>query len=200
MQRSLLLGSASPRRAALLAQLGVRFTVACADIDESSRVGEPPLAYVERMAREKAETLVARGALDTSDVLLTADTAVIVDELSLGKPADAAAARAMLQQLSGRRHLVCTAVCAADSASLAMVCVNTLVEFVVLDDLLLDAYLRSDEPWDKAGAYAIQGLGGSLVRRVEGSISNVIGLPLAETRELLGAFGVYATIASGGAV
>ncbi|MEE4278490.1 MAG: Maf family protein [Halieaceae bacterium] len=189
---ALVLGSASPRRAELLAQLGLSFDRRAADIDETPQPDEAPLAYVARMAREKAAALRAAGV---AGCLLTADTTVILDRRSLGKPADRDEGRAMLRSLSGRGHEVCTAVCCLAGSERRECSVLTRVEFMPLDDALIEAYLDSDEPWDKAGAYAIQGLGGSFVRRVEGSVSNVIGLPLVETRELLAACGLEARVA-----
>lgn len=185
---ALVLGSASPRRADLLAQLGLDFRLAAADIDETPQLGEAPRDYVQRMAREKADALTEPG----SSLLLTADTTVVLDDASLGKPADVAQARQMLWGLSDRSHEVYTAVCARQGLRSETVLVRTLVEFAPLTQALIDAYLSTDEPWDKAGAYAIQGLAGSFVRRIDGSVSNVIGLPLVETRELLARFGLVA--------
>ncbi|WP_439101878.1 Maf family protein [Congregibacter sp.] len=186
LEPSLVLGSASPRRAELLRQLGVGFTVYAADIDETLLSGEQPRDYVERMAREKSEAL----DLASGTVLLTADTTVVLREQSLGKPDDKEHARAMLNALSGRSHEVLTAMCARDHGHTELVVVRTLVEFGELSRGLIEEYLATDEPWDKAGAYALQGLGGSFVLRVDGSVSNVIGLPLFEARELLQRFGL----------
>ncbi|EAQ98986.1 Maf family protein [Congregibacter litoralis] len=183
---TLVLGSASPRRTELLQQLGLAFTVCPADIDETPFSDEAPRDYVERMAREKSAAL----DLKESTVLLTADTSVVLEEQSLGKPENKDHARAMLTALSGRSHEVLTAVCARDPARSEVIVVRTVVEFGELSGRLIDDYLATDEPWDKAGAYALQGLGGSFVRRVEGSVSNVIGLPLFELRELLQRFGL----------
>ena len=183
----IVLGSASPRRAELLAQLGVAFRQRSADIDETRYDDEAPRDYVRRVARDKAMALrPSEGAA----LLLTADTTVIAGGRSLGKPVDRRDGFAMLSALSGAVHEVCTAVCVALPSGLADIVVSTRVEFAVLPDALIDAYLDTPEPWDKAGAYAIQGLGGSFVRRVDGSVSNVIGLPLVETRELLARFGI----------
>lgn len=190
---SLLLGSASPRRAALLAQLGVDFCVLAADIDETVLPRESPAAYVQRVARAKAEALrhTAHGAV------LTADTTVCIDGEILGKPGDAGSARAMLRLLSDREHEVMTAVCLTLKAgAVAARLVRTSVRFCALDAALIDAYLATDEPWDKAGSYAIQGLGGSFVRCINGSYSNVVGLPLVETRELLLEAGIRTSLAA----
>lgn len=192
---NLVLGSASPRRAELLAHLGVSFRVISADIDETPLPHESPHDYVRRMAREKSEALARESTTDLDkDIVLTADTTVVMDGASLGKPRDETDARAMLGRLSGRRHEVSTAVRGQFRDQQADVLVTTEVEFVDLSPALLDAYLATDEPWDKAGAYAIQGMAGSFVRRVNGSVSNVIGLPLAETRELLAGLGLAVTV------
>jgi len=193
MNVSLVLGSASPRRAELLAQLGLSFGQASADIDETPRAGEDPRAYVARMALEKAAALRGSGL---RDLLLTADTTVVIDGESLGKPVDADAARAMLRRLSGRRHAVWTAICCSTPQRREERSVATEVEFMTLSEALIDAYLETREPWDKAGAYALQGLAGSFVRSISGSVSNVIGLPLVETRETLALFDLRAGVAS----
>lgn len=181
----ILLGSASPRRAQLLAQLGVSFDQCAADIDETPAVGEDPRAYVQRMAREKAMALPK-----TSAPLLTADTTVIAQQRSLGKPADRDEARSMLERLSGVEHEVCSAVCLLAAGAMKELSVVTRVQFAPLSHRLIEAYLDTSEPWDKAGAYAIQGLAGSFVQRIDGSVSNVIGLPLYETRDLLESVGI----------
>jgi septum formation protein len=188
---ALILGSASPRRAELLAQLGLEFLVMPADIDETPGPGEHPRAYVRRMAREKTEALSLSAA---GSVLLTADTTVILGDHSLGKPESPADARKMLMALSDGVHEVCTAVCVLHGAQRHELLVSTSVEFIALDENLIDDYLTTSEPWDKAGAYAIQGLAGSFVRRIDGSVSNVIGLPLVETRELLQRVGMPASV------
>lgn len=190
---SLLLGSASPRRAALLSQLGLPFSVRAADIDERVRGDEAPEQYVARLAREKAAAL----ADSSATVVLTADTTVCVDGRILGKPIDADDARGMLSLLSGRDHQVCTGVCVTAGSGNAVVVVTTTVRFCELGEPLLNAYLATDEPWDKAGAYAIQGLAGSFIARIEGSYSNVVGLPLVETRELLDGAGLQPSLGSG---
>ena len=182
----LILGSASPRRSELLKQLGATFEVRAADIDETPGDGEDPRSYVQRMAREKAEALPR----EEGEILLTADTTVILDDRSLGKPECADHAREMLHALSARDHSVCTAVAVLDEEGQGSVSVETVVTFIELTDTMINQYLETDEPWDKAGAYGIQGLAGSFVRRVQGSVSNVIGLPQAETRELLAARGM----------
>jgi len=158
--------------------------VAC-NIDESLRAGELPEDYVCRMAREKAQACPADGAL-----VVSADTSVILDQRVLGKPIDRDHARALLQSLSGRTHQVLTAVAVRRGPTLRSELVATDVDFVTLSEELIDRYLSTDEPWDKAGGYGIQGFAGSFVRAIRGSYSAVVGLPLVETRELLAAFGV----------
>lgn len=198
MRSTLILASQSPRRAELLRQLGVEFTVRPAHLDETQRVHEPPEKYVQRMALEKAGAVAAAltkdRIADCGDIaeycVLGADTTVIVDGHSLGKPADAADAKAMLTRLGGRAHSVVTAICLIGSAGRRVCCVETVVEFCELSSSTLDAYIHSGEPFDKAGAYAIQGLAGAFVMRIEGSYSNVVGLPLLETRGLLEEAGV----------
>lgn len=184
----LILASASPRRQELLAQLGVHFAVDPADIDESAQPGEAPQDYVVRMAREKAMAVQARRG--SAEPVLAADTTVVIDDDILGKPADHFSGLGMLARLSGRTHSVITAVCLVHAEDCAEVAVETHVSFINLTRELCERYLATDEPWDKAGGYGIQGLGGALVQRIEGSYSNVVGLPLAETWALLSAHGV----------
>ena len=185
----LILASASPRRRELLQQLGAPFRPEPASIDESRRPGEEPADYVQRMAMEKAAAVAARHSLREFAVL-GADTSVIIDGDVLGKPADHFDGLAMLARLSGRRHTVMTAICLQGSWGRDSRLVCTEVEFVTLERGLCEAYLATDEPWDKAGAYGIQGLGGALVHTIEGSYSNVVGLPLCETWQLLAARGI----------
>jgi septum formation protein len=186
---ALALASRSPRRAALLRTLGVEFDILPADADESVLAGEHPVDYVRRVARLK---VAAARASDTAGrVLLAADTCVSVDGLIFGKPTNAADCARMLRKLADRWHDVHTAlVVALPGGSALETVVSSRVEFVAFDDAVIDAYWVSGEPADKAGAYGIQGLGGALVRRIEGSYSAVVGLPLAETAEMLGRAGV----------
>ncbi len=186
----LLLASRSPRRAELLRTLGVAFAVIDVEIDETPWPGEAPVAYVRRLARMKAEAGHAAAASRTAPVL-AADTTVVLDGAILGKPRDADDAQAMLQRLAGHRHEVLTGVALIDRVgAIDDVVVTTRVVFRALDARAIDAYVASGEPADKAGAYGIQGLGGALVERLDGSYSNVVGLPLAETLTLLDAAGV----------
>lgn len=191
----LVLASRSPRRRQLLAQLGVDVSVVPADIDETPTRRETPQAYVERIAREKvAATVAPPGAC-----VLGADTAVVLDGDILGKPADTASARETLRRLSGRTHSVFTAVALRSPVGVEAICVETRVTFRVLSEAECDCYLASDEPWDKAGAYGIQGLGGAFVARIDGSYSNVVGLPLCETLALLRVAGIPSALDRSGA-
>jgi septum formation protein len=168
----------------LLDQLGVFYTVEPADIDESPMPGEMPEAYVQRMAREKAAAAAGRHP-GPQCAVLAADTTVVLDGRALGKPRDRADALAILASLSGRTHRVLTAVCLRVAARESARVVITEVDFATLEPGACEAYLASGEPWDKAGGYAIQGLGGAFVSAIRGSYSNVVGLPLAETWQLL---------------
>lgn len=185
-QTMLVLASASPRRRELLSQLGLTFTVSAADIDETPHPVEEAGAYVLRLAREKARAVAARhpGAW-----VLAADTTVALGPELLGKPRDAGEARAMLSRLSGRTHEVHTGVALAGRHEEALV-VRTRVTFRTLSPGEMAWYADTGEPLDKAGAYAVQGKGGFLVAAVEGSPTNVIGLPLGETLALLERAGV----------
>lgn len=189
---ALTLASQSPRRRELLALLGVPFRVQPAAVDETPRAGEAPDAYVARTAADKARAVDA-------PAVLAADTAVILGDSILGKPRDREDAEAMLRRLSGREHSVLTAVVLRCGADARAVTVRTAVTFDRLDAARIDAYLATDEPWDKAGAYGIQGLAGAFVRSLSGSYSNVVGLPLVETRELLLAAGLLGAAAEGAA-
>ncbi len=187
----LVLASGSPRRKSLLRQLDVRFRVLPLDIDESRQAGESPATYVVRLARAKA----AAGWDLAGDRLpvLGADTAVVIGQRILGKPADPAEARAMLSTLSGRAHQVYSAIALATGADTISDRLNvTRVEFSTLPEVWIDAYCATDEPMDKAGAYAIQGGAAAHIRRIEGSFSGVMGLPLFETAELLRTAGLLA--------
>lgn len=185
----LVLASASPRRRELLAQLGVDFTCDPADIDETPDAGEAPRDYVERLARSKSGAVLARHPAPGIAVL-AADTTVAIDDLILGKPADRLDGLAMLARLSGRAHTVYTGICIATADGAACEVVSTEVEFASLSREACEAYLATAEPWDKAGAYGIQGLGGAFVRAIRGSYSNVVGLPLNETWQMLARHGV----------
>lgn len=185
---TLILASASPRRHELLSRLGVHYVVDVPAVDESVRPGEAARDYVIRIAREKAATVHSRRG-DGAPVL-AADTSVVVDGDILGKPADHLAGLSMLARLSGRTHSVITAVCLQAEETMAAIEVETQVTFLTLSREVCEQYLATPEPWDKAGGYAIQGLGGALVSGIEGSYSNVVGLPLAETWQLLTRHGI----------
>jgi septum formation protein len=178
----LLLCSASPRRREFLERLGVRFTAAPSHIDETQRPGEPALAYVVRMALEKAAAGARAGF-----AALGADTVVVLGEAVLGKPRDQADAEGMLRRLSGVEHRVITAVAIA---GLRAVAVETTVKFAQLSEAQVRWLSASGDGDDKAGAYAAQGLAGAFIERIEGSFSNVVGLPLVETVRLLAEAGV----------
>jgi septum formation protein len=178
--RRLVLASASPRRHDLFRSVGLDFEVRPADIDESVAPGEDPIAYVRRLSREKAAAVARDGEL-----VVAADTTVEVDGLILGKPIDAADARRMLSLLSARTHRVHTGVTVHRGTAVDTIVVSPAVTFVALDGATIDWYVGTGEPMDKAGGYAMQGAGGGLVERIDGSVSNVIGLPLAETLALL---------------
>jgi nucleoside triphosphate pyrophosphatase len=187
---NLVLASASPRRRQLLDQLGVSYRCEPADIDETCRPDEKPADYVQRMALEKAAAVAGRYP-DGETAILAADTSVVIDEDVLGKPRDHFDGLGMLARLSGRSHSVLTAICLHTPAGESMVeVVETEVFFVQLNRQQCEAYLATDEPWDKAGGYAIQGLAGAFVSAIEGSYSNVVGLPLTQTWQLLSAQGI----------
>jgi septum formation protein len=186
----LVLASASPRRAELLRSAGLQFDTVPADIDESTLPGEAPSDYVARLSNEKASVVAAR--VGGGAVVVAADTTVDVDGLILEKPIDDSDARRMLRLLSGRTHLVHTGVTVSwfpeTRAGGTTTCVvETAVRFVELTDRAIDWYLATGEHAGKAGAYGIQGAAGALVERIDGSVTNVIGLPLAQTLALLAA-------------
>lgn len=179
---TLVLASGSPRRRELLDRCGIAFVVRPPDIDESVAEGEGPEGYVRRLSIEKA-TAVAR----PGEVVVAADTTVEIDGRILEKPADADDADRMLRLLSGRVHHAHTGVTVLGPTGSTTRLVSTAVTFAHLDDASIGWYVATGEPFDKAGSYAIQGAGAALVVRVDGSVSNVIGLPLAETLEMVAA-------------
>ena len=179
----LYLASASPRRRELLSQLGVEFELVSIFVDETPHQNESPATYVQRLARAKA-VAGARQIDDPNALVLGADTSVVVDGQLLGKPNDAAHARAMLASLSNREHEVMSAIALAgrsDKQSLQI----SRVRFRAIEANERDAYVASGEPMDKAGAYAIQGRGAMFVSHLSGSYSGVMGLPLYELAQLL---------------
>ncbi len=182
----LVLGSASPRRQELLAQIGVRpDAIRPADIDETPRNNELPRVYAERLALEKTQAI----DLAPDEIALCADTVVALGRRILGKPADAEEASKFLKLLSGRSHNVITAVALRSADQVWTRTVATSVKFKSLSDAEISAYLRSGEWQGKAGGYAIQGLAAAYIPRINGSYSNVVGLPLAETANLLNGAG-----------
>ncbi len=186
----LFLASASPRRRELLAQIAVPCATHIASIDETPLPGEPATAYVERLAREKARAALLALGESADAVVLGADTAVVLDGQILGKPQDFADYSRMLRGLSGRVHQVLTAVALVTTQREATQVVGSEVTFRHLSDAEIAAYWSSGEPCDKAGGYGIQGLAAVFVSRIEGSYSAVVGLPLCETAQLLGDFGI----------
>jgi septum formation protein len=168
-------------------QLGLQFTVLRVDVDESRRAGESPQQYVARLAREKA---LAGLAMAGEGVVIAADTTVVLDEAVLGKPASLDEAQAMWRALSGRQHRVLTGVAVGCGDDIRVEVVTTTVRFRAISDAEMRTYWASGEPGDKAGGYAIQGLGAVFVAGIDGSYSNVVGLPLAETAALLAPFGI----------
>ena len=187
---TLYLASGSPRRRELLTQIAVPFLTQIAPIDENALPGESPIAYVERLARGKAQAGLA-ALTDTADaVVLGADTAVVLDGRILGKPTDRADALATLGALSGRTHEVLTAVALVSRERQASRVVTSQVSFRVLSQAEIEAYWASGEPQDKAGCYGIQGLAAVFVSQLQGSYSAVVGLPLCETAALLAEFAI----------
>ncbi len=184
LHMDLVLASASPRRAELLKSAGFQFSVAPAAIDESARPEEQPDAYVRRLAREKA---LAAAAIVPGATILGADTVVVVDTVMLGKPSDLRDARRMLRLLEGRRHHVYSGVALWRLGAIRDAVEVTAVEFAPMSAEEIDWYVGSGEPLGKAGAYAIQGLASRFVSRIEGSYSNVVGLPLSVVYRLLSA-------------
>lgn len=176
MESMLLLASASPRRADLLREEGIAFHVAPASVDETVLEGESAEAYVERLAKEKAEAVWAQRP---TAFVLGADTAVVVDDTILGKPVDRADAARMLRLLAGRSHRVLTGVCLlGPSGFLRQAVSSTVVTFAQLSQADVEWYVSSGEPLDKAGAYAVQGGASRFVERIDGSFSSVVGLPM----------------------
>jgi septum formation protein len=178
----LLLASASPRRAELLAAAGYAFTVMAAEVDETPLPDEPPVQYVRRLAEAKA---FAAPAADSRDFVLAADTTVAVDHHLLGKPEDEADARRMLVHLAGREHTVHTGVAVRREGRLLSEVATTRVRFLPLEDVEIAWYVASGEPFGKAGAYAIQGRAARFIDWIEGSHSNVVGLPVHVVHRLL---------------
>ncbi|WP_415888940.1 Maf family protein [Neptuniibacter sp. SY11_33] len=179
----LILASASPRRKALLDQIGVQCSVKPVDICEDVRDAEPAIDYVERLAIEKAQACFV--LTDGTKAVLGSDTTVVLDGRIMGKPADQNEAIETLQRLSGNIHQVLTAVAVVTAEQTRSVVVTTNVRFRPISLVECEAYWRSGEPQDKAGSYGIQGFGAVFVEEIKGSYSAVVGLPLTETAEML---------------
>ena len=194
MNYSVVLASASPRRTMLLDQMGIAHSVKPVDIDESALVNETPEAQVARLAEQKAKTALVRleneGGLSESTRVLASDTLIAFNGVSLGKPEDKEDARRILSMLSDNQHEVLTAISVASTTKQVTQTITTKVTFAALTNDEIDAYWDTGEPADKAGSYAIQGIGGQVVKAINGSASAVVGLPLYETRQLLREFGV----------
>ncbi len=186
MSRSIILASRSPRRIALLKQIGIECSVMPADIDENPLLGEHPCDYVQRLAIEKAKTIYETCRLALPEQLvLAADTTVAIHDEILGKPIDDAEAIAMLKKLSGATHLVHTAVAVCGYNRTLCMLNTTQVDMMPLTDEIIADYIASGEHQDKAGSYGIQGLAGTWIQRIEGSYTCVMGLPLYEAAQLL---------------
>jgi septum formation protein len=182
----IVLASSSPRRRQLLEMMRIPFRSIVPDVDESIQSGEDPARYVERLARAKARAVVAQAP---GEIVLAADTTVVLDGDVFAKPEDQADAVRMLGRLQGRTHQVMTAVAVARDERLEHALDVSLVTFRAATSEMLTDYVSTGEPLDKAGAYAIQGLGALLIERVEGDLFGVMGLPLRLAIDLLGRFG-----------
>jgi len=182
-----ILASASPRRRELLSLIGIPHVVEPADIDESHRDGEEAAEHAERLAREKAATIVAR---NSDAIVIAADTIVVIEGLVLGKPRDEADAERMLAMLAGQTHVVLTAVAVARGERMRSGVESVRVTFRPLTRARIRAYIATREPMDKAGSYGIQGYGAALVERIDGDYFAVMGLALARMIDLLGEIGV----------
>lgn len=195
MKKRLLLASASPRRSELLQQIGVEFEVYPVDMDESMQPGEGVLQHVKRLAIEKARLGYSQlGQPGSSLAVLAADTVVEIDGDVLGKPLDRGQAAAFLARLSAKKHKVHTAIAVVTDETELSAINSSVVEFTELSERQINAYVATGEPLDKAGAYAIQGIAGQFVIKLNGSYSAVMGLPLYETAKLLTACGVSCRI------
>ena len=192
--KKLVLASQSPRREALLSQLGYQFICQPADIDESVFDDEPALNYVVRMAKEKAEVIAQAIKPSLNCLILGADTCVVNNGEILAKPIDLADCITILKTLSAKKHQVLTAIAVTNGENISHEVIITDVYFKTLTTNEITAYWHTGEPQDKAGAYGIQGIGGQFVRRMEGSYSAVVGLPLYETSQLLAKFGLFSAI------
>jgi septum formation protein len=184
--KNLILASQSPRRRELLAQLGYQFSCCPADIDETVKIDESPIEYVERLALEKAQ-YIAKNQSDTT-LVLGSDTCVVCDGEILGKPENLTQCIKHLTMLSGNKHQVLTAIAVVQGPFSQSLVVSTDVEFKMLATEEIINYWQTGEPQDKAGSYGIQGIAGQFVKQINGSYSAVVGLPLYETAQLLAEF------------
>ncbi len=186
MTQTIYLASRSPRRVELLKQIGIECIVKPADIDESTLEKELPIDYVLRLSREKA--LACQRQLGTAGLnipILAADTTVALDDAILGKPVDDIDAFKMLKSMSGRAHEVHTAIAVAFNHEIQVMLSSTVVEMMLLTDAMINDYIATGEPQDKAGSYGIQGLAGAWIKHIQGSYSGVMGLPVYETALLI---------------
>ena len=180
---AIVLASSSPRRRAFFKQLGISFKMVVPQVEEQPKKGEAPDLFAGRLAADKALDVAAR--LSTPALIIAADTIVVLGRTILGKPKNTSDARRMLKMLGGRVHEVITGVCVLYGAKRRRFVTRTKVEFKKLAKQEIDFYIASGEPMDKAGAYAIQGIGSFLVRGIRGSYTNVVGLPVAELLDVL---------------
>ena len=184
-KRKIVLGSASPRRVELLKETGISFRQQISDFEEHNDDGGKPFELAQKMAEEKA--LSVAGTIAEVELVIGADTVVVLNNASIGKPADQNAAARILKKLSGKKHTVCTALAIADRNQLLVSGYElTDVYFNEVTERQIAEYIKSGEPMDKAGAYGIQGMGGFLVDRIEGELDNVIGLPRQLLERLAG--------------
>ncbi|MBL4681212.1 MAG: septum formation inhibitor Maf [Pseudomonadales bacterium] len=195
MTYELILGSSSPRRADLLQQIGVDFTVVQPNIDESVMTGELAKSYVQRMAKNKYLSiqeglLKGKPIADQNDIVLCADTIIVFETEIMGKPRDREESLSMLERLSGCDHKVITSVTVGQNNHFVSFLVETIVTFRILEKEECLAYWYTGEPQDKAGGYGIQGIGSVFIQSISGSYSNVVGLPLMETTQALEKLGI----------
>lgn len=192
-KRKVVLASSSPRRRDLLDLIGISHDVRPADVDESIQPGESPSEYAERLAREKAEAIAGDG----TDIVIGADTVVVIDGRVLGKPVNDQQAEAMLESLGGRTHTVVTAVAVVVDGRTSSGVEEVVVTFRRLTADEITSYVATGEPMDKAGAYGIQGFGATIVERIEGDYFAVMGLPLVRLVRLLAERGIHYDFANG---
>lgn len=187
INHTLFLASTSPRRRELLQQIGLSFEVLRVDVDESTQANESPEAYVQRLSLAKAQMGLTQ--CPNNSLVLAADTTVVIDNHIIGKPETLEQAITIWQSLSGRCHQVLTGVTLANHRQSKTIVVATDVYFRLLSTQEMQSYWQTGEPQDKAGGYGIQGKGALFVEKIDGSYSNVVGLPLTETAKLLSQFG-----------